>query len=358
VIAPLAGAVMLVGLSLEMTGRPGWRHAIRQAVFTLAVAAAAFAPWLIKNWLHTGSPTYPLGGPAADMDALRQWFFSRPDLAQQGWDGVLVLIRSVFLGVQGGNEFDATLSPLLIVLPVVLLISWVFLPQASRYRQWPLAIFAGSAYAGWMILTYMSRLAVQPRLFFAVLPALAVLAAAGLVAARGLDTRRLKVSWVMSMMALLVVLSGTVETVLHFIHQNPLPYLAGAQSASEFRFSRLGWYEVAMQRLGSLPVNSRIVLLWEPRSLACPPTVTCVPDVAIDRWWHARRTVGTASEILEKWRGEDASHVLIYETGANFEATSRFSPFEPSDWTELDELRRQLVWISAAGPAYDLYAIR
>src|SRR6185295_6815826 len=91
------------------------------------LAGLAFAPWLLKNWLLTGSPVYPLLWPAADMDALRQWFYNRPDLAEPLWRAPLIFLRATFVGVQGANEIDATLGPLLLLCAGLLLFSWRWL---------------------------------------------------------------------------------------------------------------------------------------------------------------------------------------------------------------------------------------
>ncbi len=357
VIVPIAGALVASGLAAEQRPRRGWRQVLHPGVVVGAAAALTFAPWLLKNWLHSGSPAYPLLWPAADMDALRQWFFSRPDLAQSGLGGVGIFWRAVFLGVQGGNEYDATLGPLIAIWPAILLAAWFFLEADARRRLWPLAMFAGAAYAGWVGLTYISGLAVQPRLFFVVLPAVALLSAAGLEAVRRLNTRALRVSWVLTAITLFVFGLSALESANFFINNNPVPFLAGSQSAADYRFARLGWYEAAMQRLGALPDGARVLFLWEPRSLGCPPPVACVPDISIDRWWHARQTIGDAAAILDQWRAGGASHLLVYEAGANFAAADALSPLEPSDWTQLAALRTRLTWVSAIGPAYTLYAI-
>src|SRR5712692_7016587 len=118
VIVPLAGAaVVLFG---ELSGSPGaWRDrlvlALRHSVYFALLAGAAFAPWLLKNWLLTGSPFYPLLWPAADMDSLRQWFYNRPDLAEPAWRAAVIFLRATFFGVQSANDLDATLGPLLLL---------------------------------------------------------------------------------------------------------------------------------------------------------------------------------------------------------------------------------------------------
>ena len=74
---------------------------------------------------------------------------------------------------------------------------------------------------------------------------MALLGAAGIVAARQLDTPSLRLSFILSGALGLVLSLCALEAGLHFISHNPLPYLAGTQTASQYRADRLGWYEPA-----------------------------------------------------------------------------------------------------------------
>jgi hypothetical protein len=358
VLVPVAGAAAAATLALQQRPeRAGWLPAARASAALLVAAGVTFAPWLFKNWLFTGSPVYPLAWPAGDVDALRQWFYNRPDLAERSPLALAVFVRATFLGVQGGNQYDITLGPLYLLLPSLLLLAWGKLPVNTRRDLLPLVVFGLVGYAGWVAMTMYSALATQARLFFAILPALALLGAAGLAAARQLDTPSLRLSVVMnSVVGLVLVLSG-LEVTTHFVSQNPLAYLAGLQSASDYRAARLGWYEPTMARINALPEGSRVVMLWETRSLACGAHLACDPDVVIDRWWHLRRTLGSAPAILAQWRAAEATHVLIYDAGARFVAADGRSPLEPADWSELDQLRAQLRLVEDFGSVYSLYAI-
>jgi len=360
IVVPLAGgAAVLLSTLFDAPG--DWPNrvlpAIRSAVLFAVVAGIVFAPWLLKNWLLTGSPVYPLLWPAADMDALRQWFYNRPDMAETWWRALLIFPRAIFLGVQGGNAFDATLGPLLLLCAGLLVFNWRILSLVLRQELALLLAFVVAANLGWAVLDHYSALARQARLFFAFLPALALLGAAGLAGVRGLNMATLRVSMVINAAFALVLGLSAIEATAGFASPSPLPYLAGVQSATDYATSQLGWYVPALARVNSLPAGSRVIFLWEARSLACDPSIQCVPDVVIDRWWHARRTLGDAEQIASQWRSDGTTAVLIYDTGAHFIQASPNNAYDPADWTELDRLRVDLRLVATFGDAYSLYAL-
>ncbi len=360
VIVPMAAAGLVAGVVLLGTSgsrRARLVEAVKSSAAIGLAAGAAFAPWLAKNWLLTGSPVYPLLWPAADMDALRQWFYNRPDQAEPLLRAAGIFGRATFVGVQGGNEIDATLGPLLFGCAILLVFDWHVLGRELRRELALWLLFVAVAYLGWVVLARYSALAHQARLFFAFLPALALVGAAGLDGLRGLDVPSLRLSMVVgAAIALVLVLSAT-EVAIDFAAHDPLPYVAGVQTAADYTAAQLGWYEPALASLNALPAGSRVVFLWEARSFACASTIRCVPDVVIDRWWHARRTEGGAERIVAQWRAEGTTHVLIYDTGARFVEATPNNAFDPTDWAELDRLRGQLRPLATFGDAYTLYAM-
>jgi hypothetical protein len=360
VIVPVAASAV-VAVGVVSAGPGAWPSRILRGLGLAArfmlIATLVFAPWLIKNWVLTGSPVYPLLWPAADMDALRQWFYNRPDLAERGPLALLILARATFLGVQGGNNYDVTLGPLLLFLPAALAFVWRSLPAIQRRELRGPILFVAVAYAVWVLLSFYSALAQQARLFFAFLPPLALLGAAGLAGIRNLNTQALRVSLVINAAFALVLGLTAIEASAYFIDQNPLAYLTGTQSAADYRAARLGWYALAIDRVNALAPGSRVIFLWEARSLECGLPVRCLPDVVIDRWWHLRRTVGSAAQILARWRAEGATHLLIYDAGQQL-IQANPNAFDPSDWTELAGLRTNLKQTAVFGGAYTLYALK
>ena len=119
-------------------------------------------------WIFTGSPTFPLLIPTGQMDALRQWFYARPDSGERNplW-AALIFLRATFLGVQSANDYDATLGPLFVFLLFGLGVGWRTLESRVREEMRPLVVFALVGYTGWVLLTFTSAMMLQIRLFFA-----------------------------------------------------------------------------------------------------------------------------------------------------------------------------------------------
>jgi hypothetical protein len=112
-----------------------------------------------------------------------------------------------------------------------------------------------------------------------------------------------------------------------------------------------------MQAVNALPAGTRVMFLWEARSLACAAHIQCVPDVIIDRWWRLRQEGATASAVLEQWRQAGVSHVLVYEAGLAYVRADATHPFLDADWDELEALRARLHPVERYGSDYTLFAL-
>lgn len=359
-IVPLAAFIVIIAKALSE--KPNTPHATGLLVpssFFLVPCLLAFSPWLLKNGLFTGNPVYPLLFPTEWMNAARLFFYNRPDVIDRNLlNAGLIFFRAVFLGVQGGNDYDATLGPLWVFLPLVLALGWRFLAQEQRRTLWPVAVFCLAGYAGWVALMFVSKYAVQARLFFAMFPALAALAAAGFTLLPAFDTAHLRFSFIARALIGFVLALSFVQHALDFGGRHPLAYLAGAQSAGDYQRAQLGWYAAALEKVNALPAASRVVFLWEPRSLECAPVARCTPDEIIDRWWHSRRTLGPAESILAAWQRAGFTHLLLADWGAEFVRTQRSDSLETAeDWAELERLRARLTPVADFGGAYTLYAL-
>ena len=183
------------------------------------------------------------------------------------------------------------------------------------------------------------------------------LALGGLKALESLDTAALRLSFVMRGVVGLALSLCLVEVGIGFAGRSPLAYLAGAESAGAYRRANLGWYAVAMETINDLPDGSHVLFLWEPRSLECVDLDRCDPDEIIDRWWHSRRTVGSATDILADWRSAGTTHVLVFDAGADFERQRPHSGLTDEDWQAFDAVRTQMQLVQNWGGAYSLYRV-
>jgi len=354
VIVPLGA----VGFFLALPSFPFLSRLKAFIVFGLTTLIT-FSPWLIKNALFTGNPFYPLVFPTETMEAARLWFYNRPDrLTRDVLAALTIFPRAVFLGAQSQNEYDATLGPLWALWPLWLAVGWQSLTVEARGRLGPLIAFCGAAYAGWVALMFVSQYAIQARLFFALFPALAVLAVAGQAALQNLDTAQLRISFIARAALSGVLVISALEITLAALRLNPLPYLFGGQSASAYREQHLGGYEVVMQDINALPDHARVKFLWETWALGCKNYARCEPDMIIDGWFITRHRFGSARNILAEWRGQGITHVLVFETGRDFVLADRdFNVYTTEDWQALDELRAQLTLVKEYGAVYRLYVM-
>ncbi len=340
------------------------RPQLSTSFFTLTfhfslITLALFFPWLLKNLAFTGNPVFPLFFPTATVDHWRLFFYNRPDLTERNpvW-ATLIFFRALFLGVQGGNNYDATLTPLLVILPLGLALGWRKLTEQLRAELTPLTIFTLTSYGLWVGLLFISYYAVQARLFFSLFPALALLSVGGLVALPTFDTPTLRLSVIGRAVVGLVLGLSALQHGLDFAAHNPLGYLTGAQTAAAYRTDNLGWYPLALDKVNALPAGARVLFLWEPRSLGCVLPDRCDPDLIIDRWWQARHTLITAEAALAHWQSAGFTHILIYDLGVRFVREQQpDDPFSNADWVELDRLREQLQLVENIGGVYSLYQL-
>ena len=169
-------------------------------------------PWLIKNWIATGNPFYPLLFPAGAMDAVRLHLYQEGS-PWGGWQDLIFLpLRATYWGVEGANGYGASIGPLLLGLglPAVLgllLPNWFSLPAAGQSSDPdsgssttpPLRLTISTslwiALPGILIWSVAGRFTgylLATRLYYDLFPAFAVLAGAGMMFLEGFHTSQVR----------------------------------------------------------------------------------------------------------------------------------------------------------------------
>ena len=351
---------MVVGLFIFAA----WRLRPKRALVFFAGTSAVFTiPYLLKSWFLTGNPFYPFFLPGTFWDSLRQTWYSRPGTGLEPVRLLLAPWDATIWGIDGGfalghPSYAATIGPLLLVLiPLV-----VLRPRGLQPRQsWLTAmlITAGAMYFFWLLGLASSHLLLQSRLLFPVLPMFAGLAVMGFDSLDRVEWTGFSIRYIVGALIALVFSLTFVSSLLRFIAEEPLGVISGTQSQARYYESRLGIYAWAMERINLLPEGSRIVFLWEPRSYACSPRLTCEPDAITDRWWHMRRLGMSATEIAAEWRSQGVTHILYYEYGAKIIRAAKVDPYAEADWSELERfIDEDLEEIETWGEAYVLYRLR
>jgi hypothetical protein len=126
------------------------------------------------------------------------------------------------------------------------------------------------------------------------------------------------------------------------------------ESEQAYLSANLGWYAVLDEKLSALPAGSRVLALWEPRKLYVPANTT--PDYWIDQWRATAHESGDASAILQKWKAQGYTHLLVDLPGEQFmRETDRSTT--PADWAVFDQLIQQLPAPETVGGTYVLYTL-
>ena len=292
------------------------------------VALAAALPWYAKTWALTGNPVYPflLGG--WNWDAWRAEWFTRAST------GLILeptrLLTAPFelsaLATEGTELYDATLSPLLLAfLPLLLLLRGARVAWAGAA-----VLVVAVGYAGWLFGAAQSELLLQGRLLLPVVPVLVALLAVALSRSGRLTLPALRTSFLLEAVVALVLGINALGMTLSWVADPPVPYFAGAESRAAYLSRHLGAYYRAMDHINTVaPPESKVLLLWEPRSLLC--RVECQPDALLYNWRDLlRRNNDDPAAIAHAVRMQGYSHVLLNGAGLRYFSTPPHVELEPS----------------------------
>jgi hypothetical protein len=346
----LALGIFLAALLFLKAGGPARRLRWRDWLAGGLAAFGVVLPWLVKNLVATGSPLYPYFFATPWFDAARMASANPLPEGTIWWQHILLPFSTTWAGIDSAPGFSTDLGPLLLLLAVPGF--WIY--RRDRRAQ-ALALFLVPAALGIGIGGLRNEHLRQTRLYYAVLPCLGALAGWGwewlqCQVLAGVRLRRIlgAVAWLV--MGLILWQESYWMSAF-----TPGRVLLGTETRQTYLEQNLGAYIVGMQALESLPDGARVLMLWEPRGLYAPPNAQA--DLWIDRWRTDRRELGTAEAILDRWRREGFTHLLVYEQGVALIRPGEGEAPSP-DWTVLQETLRLLPEpVHAAGEFYLLYSL-
>jgi hypothetical protein len=336
--------ILVLALSRRNDSPRSWSLVARAGLISLLV----FTPWLLKNTLATGNPLYPHIWPTDYANRERLTFYGGSGGAL-GWQAAWLPLALTWRGVEGAEGFAADVGPLLALLALPGLL--------ARWRQRDAQLVGIWALVGWLAIAVgelFSPYLGQTRLYFVLLPAVALAAAWGWETLQHIVVGQIRLRLVMAVLITLVLVFSLWQDALSLAHLNPAAVLLGTQAVAQYHDQTLGWYAPAMRALHELPAEARPLLLWEPRGLYAPSQA--VPDTWIDRWYLERRAAGDPQGILQSWQLQGYTHLLLNDTGADFERNHRQELTE-ADWEALDALLSRLTLLGDFGGTYHLYSL-
>ncbi|MBI5931891.1 MAG: glycosyltransferase family 39 protein [Chloroflexi bacterium] len=356
---------------------------LQNGAIMVGVASLVLAPWLLRNLLFYDNPIYPFGPHTGDWDSLTsQWYTNSDTALLHDLPGLYwtTPITSTVFGIDGAGGFAATIGPLFLFLIPLLLLSWKKLEPTWRKSIQGMTIIIAGVFIFWMASAATSVYGAQTRLWYAMFPMLVLIAAIGFDGLRYLPTKPLDLRFVIQALLILIFTFTAIDyvrgvrpkndriegttLVSHFLDSHALDYLMGVMPKNEYLDENLGWHIEAMRQVNKLPDGSRVLFLWETRSLYCDePRIECVEDWILLRWWHDRRTLqmdngqlASADTILNEWRRRGITHILVWEAGRDFEFDDN-ARITDADKTEWEKVPAQLEIVWQQKDEYSLYTL-
>ena len=116
--------------------------------------------------------------------------------------------------------------------------------------------------------------------------------------------------------AILVVtlVFSALEAAQSVIGSYTLAYIASDISRDDLIAERLGPYHDAMARLATLPAETTVRFVWEPRGYYCPANISCIADLLLDYWRGPLEAGSTPEAILADWERTGTNYILVSNT--------------------------------------------
>lgn len=333
VMVPLFLVAVVVGAKQRRAGEGGFRFGFAGA-FVLGVGLT-FGPWLFKNAVLAGNPTYPLlssvfGGQTWNDKKARKW--------------LRVHTSSTFTARElGGKLLDVTTRSDLLSPLVFGLAPFAFVAVKHRRLAFWLAVYVGFVTAAWWLFTHRID-----RFWVPVLPVAALLAGVGAVWSSTVPW-----SWGRNVILVLVLVFNLTLSTITGYSKYTLPLdLARVDPA------RVKRAILTVNR--DLPGDARILVVGEAAVFDFERPVlynTVFDDVLFEQWTQGK----TPGEVRETFEQKGVTHVYV-----DWNEINRYrSPgnYGYSDYV-MPEVFRRLVREGVLGPArpigtgQELYAVR
>jgi hypothetical protein len=271
---------------------------------TLAVAAA----WYVKNAIVANNPIYPLvWGGREWNDIATRWLLgigqkmSLLDLLVVPW-------TLTVMGTQGTVAYDATYSPLFLVLLPLLLI----VPRKARGLG-ELLLAAAMGYLVWIVSSAAAygTFVLQGRLLLPIFAPLSLLCAYSLDGMSTWDRPSFSLQRVLKIITGLTLAVGLFSQILLTISLNPWPYLVGYQSRDGYLENQIPQrlHQTFRYLNENLGPDDKVLFVWELRSYGLD--VPHKADDLLDNFAQSLARYGSPEAVAEGLSQEGFTHVLV-----------------------------------------------
>ena len=352
--------VLPLACGLLLLFRSPFSKAFSSVVQFSFIALSIALPWYVRNAILMDNPFYPFvfGGRFWDGFLINWYADSGTGI---GWNAlqIFMLPLNTLLGYRDATFFDGRMGPLFLVLAPFtfwILISRTRRDSAEGWSLLTIGVFSALSFAAWTFGVINSSALWQSRLLFPALMLFAVPTALGWDALKQYDTSNLRISFLTNALIAIVLTVTIFDTMLFVIQRNPLAVAFGAQSREGYIARINPSYAALMQIMDELPADAHVYSLFEPRSYGLPRLIQ--PDAIVYNFAHDQYLYDTSADIIQYWKAEGYTHILVYERGLEFMLENRPDRMTPAVQGTFHETIQELKLISQTDDkVYTIYQI-
>jgi len=299
---------------------PGLFKIVGHAVFFALIALLIFSPWMMRNYIWTNNPLFPLydqwfnphnAGPQSSLSL----FSMRSSLYHESWWQMVLLPVRIFFQGQDGNPqyFDGKLNPFLLLLPFVAFYRIRSDSYALRTEKKILLAFAALFFA---FAFFSSGLRV--RYISPIIPPLVILSVFGLkklsdmVKALSSTTHR-KIGWTIIISIVLFSLClNAYYIVTQYKYVRPVEYLNGSLTRHEYIEIFRKEYPAMRYINKNLPPDARVLFIYlGNRGYYCDRDYVFDMQKGVSTLWEIVKKSNSPEEVLTELRKMGVTHLLI-----------------------------------------------
>jgi hypothetical protein len=336
-----------------------WRLGVKLAPKMIAfgvAAALAPLPWLVKNFITTGNPLYPLFFVSGSMTAVRHEVYTVFPPYGTWKDFFFLPFFATYMGHESAEGYSVAIGPLLLAFGLLSWIGWRRLTAEQRLSLESATLIAITGLVVWAVGNQVSGLLSQTRFYFSIFPAFTLLAAYGYRTFSDIKIPPVRLERIVSALVVLVMVLNSIDVGLFIVRSRTLQALLGFEDKETYIAHTMGWYQPVMKTLRELPEEYNVLMLFEPRGFYCRPR--CDPDEIFDRWRSDWSIHGNTQEILTKWRAQGFTHLLFLKAGAQVIREYGHLHYTPAELQALERLLDGLEAVKNFADVYILYDLR
>lgn len=306
----LNGALLAVCFISSLPFIREWKKAPRFGILLVVIAVSiTYAPWLLRNWIWTSNPIYPLfksalGGPVSQVVGGAPYLpplLHRHQIYGESWYEIAALPLRIFLGGEDGNPklFDGSATPFLAL--------FLFAPLVwGKSRIVRTLLPVSVLYLLFALFVSIARV----RYLAPVLPFFCVIAAKIILAA--LLSLRPRMRKITELVLLLSLFGSSGAYLYRKLESGPLEYLEGRTSKLQYLSQRIPEYPLVDYVNRKMPSYTHVYLLGTSNPFYYFDVASSSAGYYSFReilYWLT--TVRSEDELLSHFRDRRISHLLI-----------------------------------------------